>query len=101
MAAVLVLTLVVLGVYALYFSSWLRAERVEVSGNSLVPSSEILAAAEVPTGDPMVRVDLEAIETRVRSMAAVKRVEVSRKWPHGVQIKVTERVPVAVLERGT
>lgn len=100
LAAVLALVLVGLVVYALYFSSWLRAEKVEVNGNSLVTADEILGAAEVPTGDPLVRVDLDAIAARVRSLAAIKDVDVSRKWPHGVRIDVTERVPIAVLERG-
>lgn len=99
-AAVLAVVLLIFGIYALYFSSWLRAEKVEVSGNSLVTADEILAAAEVPIGDALVRVDLDAVAARVRSLAAIKDVDVSRKWPHGVRIDVTERVPIAVLERG-
>ena len=87
------------GVYALYFSSWLRADGVELVGNDLVTDKQVLAAAEVETGGPLVRVDLDAIEKRVRSLAAVKSVDVSRKWPHEVRIEIKERTPVAVMDR--
>jgi cell division protein FtsQ len=89
------------GVYALYFSSWLRADGVELIGNDLLADEQVLATAEVPTGDPLARIDLDAIEKRVQSLAAVRSVDVSRKWPHDVRIEIVERVPIAVLDRGT
>ncbi|KRB75956.1 hypothetical protein ASE01_12975 [Nocardioides sp. Root190] len=89
------------GIYALYFSSWLRAEGVELIGNDLVDDKQVLAAAEVPTGDQLVQIDLGSIEKRVKSLAAVKSVDVSRKWPHDIRIEIVERVPIAVLDRGT
>lgn len=101
LAVLLALALVAFSVYALYFSSWLRADGVEVVGNELVTDKQLLTAAEVPTGGPLVRVDLGAIEKRVKSLAAVKEVDVSRKWPHDVRIEVVERTPIAVLDLGT
>lgn len=93
--------LVGFGVYALYFSAWLRADGVEVTGNDLLTEKAVLAAAEVPTGGPLVQVDLEAVEKRIRSLAIVRSVDVSRKWPHHVRIDIVEQTPVAVLDRGT
>lgn len=87
-------------VYAVYFSPWLRAEGVEIAGNSQLSDRQVMAAAEVPLGGALVNVDLEAIEIRIRSLATVKRVDVSRKWPHHVRIDVVERTPIAVLDRG-
>lgn len=101
LAVVLSLALVGFSVYGLYFSSWLRTEGVEVVGNDLVSERQLRTAAEVPTGGPLVRVDLDAIEKRVKSLAAVKQVDVSRKWPHDVRIEVVERTPIAVLDLGT
>ncbi len=100
LAVVLTVALVGLGIYALYFSSWLRAEGTEVVGNDLLSEKQLLTAADVPTGGPLVRVDLERIEKRVKSLAAVKKVDVSRKWPHDVRIEVVERTPIAVLDLG-
>lgn len=100
LAGVLALLLVGLGIYALWFSSWLRTEGVDLVGNDLLTDKQVLAAAEVPTGGPLVSVDLEAIEKRVKSLAAVKKVDVSRKWPHDIRIEITERTPIAVLDLG-
>lgn len=98
LAAVLALGLVALGVYALWFSSWLRTEGTEVIGNELVTDKQLLAAADVPTGGPLVSVDLRAIEKRVKIIPAVKEVDVSRKWPHDVRIEIVERTPIAVVK---
>ncbi len=59
----------------------------------------MLAAADVPTGGPLATVDLDAIERRVASLADVREVDVSRRWPHDVLIKIVEREPLAVIER--
>ena len=98
--AVLAVAVVGFGVYSLYFSAWLRAEGVEVVGNDQLSDRQVLAAAEVSTGGPLATVDLGAIEVRVKSLATVKSVDVSRKWPHDVRIEVVERKPIAVLDRG-
>ncbi|MFC5728442.1 MULTISPECIES: cell division protein FtsQ/DivIB [Nocardioides] len=99
-AAVALAAAVGFGVYALYFSSWLRTEGVEVVGNSQLTDQQVLATAEVRTGGPLATVDLDHIEVRLRSLATVKTVDVSRKWPHQVRIEIVERTPIAVLDRG-
>lgn len=99
LAAVAVLTALGLVVYALYFSAWLRAERIEVVGNQQLTEKQVLAAAEARTGGPLATVDLEAIRIRIRSLATVKSVDVSRHWPHAIRIEIVERTPVAVLDR--
>lgn len=98
--AALLLGAVGLGVYALYFSSWLRLEGASVAGTSQLTEEEVLAAADVPTGDALVGVDLDAIKTRVKSLTAVQSVDVSREWPHDVHIEVHEREPIAIVPEG-
>jgi cell division protein FtsQ len=99
-AVVVVVVLVGFAVYSVYFSPWLQVQGVEVTGNSQVSDAEIIRTADVPKGGALARVDLDAIAVRVRSLPAVKSVDVSRKWPHDVRIEVVERVPVAVVARG-
>jgi cell division protein FtsQ len=100
--AVAVVALLIVGgaVYAVYFSSLLEVEGVEVRGTVDLTSVDISAAAEVPVGEPLATVDLEAIEQKVRSLGAVRSVQVSRQWPHDVLIEIVERVPVAVVRMG-
>jgi cell division protein FtsQ len=101
LAGLLVVGVIAFGVYAIYFSSWLQVEGADVSGNSLLTDDEVLVAAAVPTGDALARVDLDAIEARVKKLTAVKSVEVTREWPHDVHIEVHERRPIAVVAEGT
>ncbi|MFC8277441.1 cell division protein FtsQ/DivIB [Streptomyces sp. NPDC057271] len=89
------------GVWALYGSSWLRVERVTTSGTRILTPREVKAVAAVPIGSPLVSVDTDAIEARLlRELPRIDTVEVARSWPDGIGLKVTERKPVLVVEKG-
>ncbi|HEU4948315.1 MAG TPA: FtsQ-type POTRA domain-containing protein [Kribbella sp.] len=95
---------VVLGgvaIWLFYFSSVLAVTGVRVNGVETVSSATITGMAEVPIGQPLARVDLDAIAGRVRTVPAVADVQVTRAWPDRVVIQVTERVPVVVVTDGS
>lgn len=98
--AALVLALLVGAAWAVFFSSLVTARDVDVTGTQTLGDARVKRAAEVPTGTPLARVDLAAIQARVESIASVRAAEVSRSWPHTVHIAVTERTPIAVIDRG-
>ena len=86
LVGLLVLGLLGLATYAVWFSAWLRAEQVTVTGADQLSVSEV---------------ELGAISPRVQSLAIVKEVDVVRGWPHTVEITVVERQAVAVVQIGT
>ncbi|MFF2776288.1 cell division protein FtsQ/DivIB [Streptomyces sp. NPDC058052] len=87
-------------VWALYGSTWFRVERVKTSGTAVLTPAEVEAVAAVPVGAPLVTVDTEGIEARLREeLPRIASVEVFRSWPHGIGLKVTERKPVLLLEK--
>lgn len=87
--------------WLLYFSSVVTVESVEVTGNSAaVSSARIERAAAVTLGEQLIRVDLAVIRARVERIDAVESAEVSRSWPDTVAIRITERVPIAVVRTG-
>ncbi|MFD7960200.1 cell division protein FtsQ/DivIB [Streptomyces zaomyceticus] len=89
------------GFWALYGSSWFRVERVSTSGTAVLTPREIEAVAAVPMGAPLVTVDTEVIEARLRErFPRIDSVDVVRSWPHGIGLKVTERKPVLLMEKG-
>lgn len=86
------------GGWAVFGSSWLTVDDVTITGADTVEISAVRDAARVPVGRPLASVDLGAIRARVAAMPPIASVEVTRSWPHQVRVRVTERVPVAVVE---
>jgi cell division protein FtsQ len=97
---VLVLALLGTGGYVVWFSSWLDVESVDVSGANSITADDVRARALIENGTPLARVDLGRAESRVRSLAVVKEVDVSRQWPDTVLIRIVEREAIAVVEIG-
>ncbi|MEU9521001.1 cell division protein FtsQ [Streptomyces sp. NPDC048224] len=88
-------------VWVLYGSNWTRLEDVSVSGTRVLTPAQVREAADVPIGDPLVSVDTAAVEARLRrKLPRIDEVAVERSWPHGIRLKVTERTPVLVVQKG-
>jgi cell division protein FtsQ len=92
--AVLVLVVVLAAAWAVWFSSLLAARTVQVQGLTSMKPQQVGQVADVSLDVPLARVDLTAIEARVKQMPRVEQVDVSRSWPHTVTIDVTERTAV-------
>jgi cell division protein FtsQ len=100
LAVVLLVALVAGGIWLVYFSSYLAVQGVRVTGAQQLRADQVERAAAVPDGEPLARVDLDRIRSRVQALAPVRSADVSRQWPDQVLITVVERVPVAVVEIG-
>lgn len=85
--------------YLVFFSTVLAVAEVTVAGNQVLEPDEVRKAAAVPLGDPLATANLEAVANRIKTLAPVKSVGVSRAWPDGVRIAIRERQAVAVVER--
>ncbi len=99
-AAVLVVALVGGAIWLVFFSAQLSVQGVDVQGTERLSPREIRSAAAVPLGEPLARVDLGRIRSRVQALAPVKSADVTREWPDQVLVTVVEREPIAVVELG-
>ncbi|MEU6095484.1 FtsQ-type POTRA domain-containing protein [Streptomyces sp. NPDC047079] len=102
---IILLIVVVLGgggsIWLLYGSSWLRVHRVSVSGTRVLTPAQVREAADVPLGTPLISLDTDAIEARLRrKLPRIDTVDAGRSWPHGVGLRVTERTPVLLIANG-
>lgn len=86
--------------YLVMFTSVLGVRSVEVTGVREIPREDVLAAADIQPGTPMVRLDADEAAARVAKLPRVFEVRVERSWPSTVEIIITERSPVAVLKAG-
>lgn len=97
LAAALIVASLATGVWLVFYSSALAVAHVAVRGVDHLTTEQVVAAADVSQGQPLARVDLVAIEARVRTLAPVAAAEVTRAWPDTISIDVDERTAVAVV----
>lgn len=90
-----IITIVALAVNLVWFSSVFDVRTVKVLGNSMVPVSQIRAAAGITMGQPVARVDVEKSADRIRMIREVADVDVRRGLPHTIVIDVRERTAIA------
>lgn len=100
LALLFVASLVVGSLWLVFFSSVLAVQVVEVDGARTLGQAEVRSVAAVPDGQPLARVDLDAIRARVEALAVVRSAEVTRQWPDGVLISIEERTAIAVVDIG-
>jgi cell division protein FtsQ len=67
---------------------------VAVTGTHLVSTAQVIAAADVPVGTPLMRVNPGAVTRRVETIPQVASVTVAENWPDHLTIAIIERVPV-------
>ena len=97
-AAVLGLAaLVALGVGLLH-TPWFEAEVITVTGaHPNTPDRAIVDAAGLAHHPPLISVDPGPAAARVDSLPFIASAQVTRHWPDGVTIHVTERKPVVAM----
>ena len=96
--AIVLAVLTVAGVvWLVFFSSLLAVNRVRVVGVEGVPADQVVAAAAVPIGIALARLDTARAQAGILTLPWVASVDVRRGWPNEVVLAVTARVPIAVL----
>jgi cell division protein FtsQ len=83
--------------WALFGSRLLVVRSVTVTGEHLVTSAQVVAAADVPLGTSLIGVDAGQVARRVEGIRQVASVTVSKDWPDHLAITVRERVPVVAV----
>ena len=78
-------------------SELLDIDRITVTGASRTPAAEILAAAGLQSGEPLIGLDLPGARTRIARLPWVKDVYSTRAWDGRVTFRISERTPVAAV----
>jgi cell division protein FtsQ len=68
-----------------------------VAGTHLLAPAQVLAAADVPLGTPLIRVNASAVTQRVEAIRQVASATVTKDWPDHLAIVITERVPAVAV----
>ncbi|WP_048631729.1 cell division protein FtsQ/DivIB [Mycolicibacterium aurum] len=92
-----VLSVIVVGLgLLLYFTPIMSARSVVVTGVGAVTQEEVVGAAGVAPGTPLLQVNTDAVAERVAGIRRIASVRVQRQYPSTLRITVIERVPVVV-----
>lgn len=91
--------LVVVGVglgLILYFTPAMSARNIVVTGTGVVSREEVLDAAQVRVGTPLLQINTNQVADRVAAIRRVASARVQRQYPSALRITIVERVPVVV-----
>jgi len=80
----------------LYFTPIMAARTVVITGVGAVTQEEVIAAAAVKQGTPLLQVNTDEVAERVATIRRVATARVQREYPSTLRITVVERVPVVV-----
>ncbi|MGA9490629.1 MAG: cell division protein FtsQ/DivIB [Mycobacterium sp.] len=80
----------------LYFTPVMSARSIIVTGNGAVTRDEVLGAAQVRLGTPLLQINTDGIADRVAAIRRVASVRVQREYPSALRITLVERVAVVV-----
>lgn len=96
---VLMVALVVAAGWVVLGSRLLVVRHIQVTGMKRLDRAQVLAAAAVPLGTPLARLNGGAVRARVATVAQVRSVQISRKWPSTLRIEITERTPKVAVDQ--
>ena len=77
-------------------ASALRVDRLDVRGNRQVSAAEVDARLDGIRGESVLRVDLEKYRAKLLESKWISSAELWRVLPSTVQVRIVERVPLAV-----
>ncbi|TSE01294.1 FtsQ-type POTRA domain-containing protein [Skermania sp. ID1734] len=98
MWSLLVIVLLVALVVVAWFTPVLSVRKIAVTGNTAVPTEQVLDTLKIPKGQPLLRVDTEAAAHRVAQIPRVAKVRVQREFPSTIKVTVTERTPAVFFD---
>jgi cell division protein FtsQ len=95
--ASVVLAIVGIGLgLVLYFTPAMSARNIVVTGIGAVTRDEVLVAAGVQPGTPLLQINTNQVADRVAAIRRVASARVQRQYPSALRITVVERVPLVV-----
>ncbi len=80
----------------LYFTPAMSARNIVVSGTGAVTREEVLDAAQVRPGTPLLQINTNQVADRVAAIRRVASARVQRQYPSALRITIVERVPMVV-----
>ena len=99
-ALLLVSFLFIFGYDFLTQSHYFRAESLSVTGAAKLSGKEVLNQARINKGENILSINLSMVRKRLLAHSWTAEAEVSRELPSGINIRIKEYEPLAILDLG-
>ena len=86
-------------VAAAVYSPWLAVHTVTVEGNRILSTQQVKAALAPLQGKPLTQISDEEVSGLLQPLVQVKAVTTQARPPSTLQVRITERVPVALVKQ--
>jgi cell division protein FtsQ len=97
LVGVVVAVVVVVGIVLLHTSLFSSRVVVVTGSHPQTPTAEILTTAGLNRPLPLININPAVVAAKVETLPYIASARVTRHWPDGLEVAVTERVPVAVV----
>lgn len=98
--ALLVLALLVWGLVALAKAPIFSITSTEVTGATHLTKAAVIQRAKVPANATLIRLPSREIRAALLSDPWIADVKLVRQYPHTLELRITERTPVAIVDAG-
>jgi cell division protein FtsQ len=78
----------------------LGIDQVALSGQRFTPDSDIFEAVDLPNARSLLTFDSAAARARIEELPWIETASINRVFPGSLDIRVTERTPIALWQRG-
>jgi cell division protein FtsQ len=92
---VLTIVSVALGLI-LYFTPVMSARSLVITGIGAVTRDEVVDAAKVKIGTPLLQINTDQVADRVAGIRRVASARVQREYPSTLRVTIVERIPIVV-----
>lgn len=100
LATVTAIVVLIAGIVAAaVYSPWLALHTVTVEGNRIVSTQQVKAALAPLQGKPLTQISEEDVSRLLQPLVQVKAVTTQARPPSTLQVRITERVPVALVKQ--
>lgn len=91
----IVLTIISVGLgLILYFTPAMSARSLVITGIGAVTREEVIDAAKVKLGTPLLQINTDQVADRVAGIRRVASARVQREYPSTLRITIVERIPI-------
>lgn len=94
-SGVLAVPALVATMFVLLHTSLFAVDAIHISGEVNTSTNSIVATSGLARRPPLIDVNTSVVAAKIESLPWVATAEVKQSWPRGVEIRITERMPVA------